>query len=255
MKLIKINISSTLLSALVNAIIIFLFLQAFSLNNGKEKLIEIGFGMVGGGSGGGGTDKLNLSASSVENNISPDNNKEVINKNKISEKENLKSQTIKNNSSEETISSKKESEANKKNLPSGSEQSSKGKGGSGTNPEGTGIGNGYGPGSGNGNGSGNGEGNGVGDGYSIDFGGRVRKIYSYIIPDYPSGVSINIDIKLKFTILPDGTVGTIFPLIKANAQLESTAINSLRQWRFEPIPIEQRQQVQTVVITFPFRIK
>lgn len=93
-------------------------------------------------------------------------------------------------------------------------------------------------------------------GFDIDFGGRgQRKIYSYNLPDYPDGVAKEIDVKLRFTILPDGTVGTIFPLIKADARLENVAINSLRQWRFEPLASNQKQVEQTAVITFPYRLQ
>lgn len=100
-----------------------------------------------------------------------------------------------------------------------------------------------------------GEGEG-GFGFEIDFGGKgMRKIYSYTLPDYPEGVSKEIDVKLRFTIMPDGTVGKIFPLIKADARLELTAINSLRQWRFEPLPPNAKQVDQTVIITFPYRLQ
>jgi protein TonB len=100
---------------------------------------------------------------------------------------------------------------------------------------------------------------GLGDGsfgYDIDFGGkRVRKVYSYNIPPYPEGVSKEIDVRLRFTILPDGSVGSIFPLIKADSRLEEAAIKSLRQWRFEPLTGNQRNQTQTAVIIFPFRLQ
>ncbi|MGK9477871.1 energy transducer TonB [Melioribacter sp. OK-6-Me] len=100
-------------------------------------------------------------------------------------------------------------------------------------------------------------GEGVGGfGFELDFGGKgIRKIYSYILPDYPEGVSKEIDVKLKFTILPDGTVGKIIPLIKADAKLEMAAINSLRQWRFEPLPQNAKQTEQTAIITFPYRLQ
>lgn len=93
-------------------------------------------------------------------------------------------------------------------------------------------------------------------GFDIDFGGKgQRKIYSYSLPAYPEGVSKEIDVKLRFTILPDGTVGRIIPLIKADGRLESAAINSLRQWRFEPLSSNQKQLEQTAVITFPYRLQ
>lgn len=118
----------------------------------------------------------------------------------------------------------------------------------------TGTGNGTGNTNGNGIGTG-GDGNG-GFGFELDFGGRgKRRIYSYFLPPYPEGVSKEIDLRLRFTILPDGTVSKIIPLIKADARLESSAINSLRQWRFEPIPPNMKQSEQTVVITFPYRLQ
>lgn len=91
-------------------------------------------------------------------------------------------------------------------------------------------------------------------GFQIDFAGNgVRKIYSYILPAYPKGVAKQINVKLRFTIMPDGTVGTIFPLIKADSRLELAAINSLRKWRFEPLPPGEKT-VQTAVIVFPYRL-
>lgn len=93
-------------------------------------------------------------------------------------------------------------------------------------------------------------------GFEIDFGGGgTRKIYSYILPNYPEGVQKEIDIKLRFTIMTDGTVGDIFPLIKADAKLEEVAINSLRKWKFEPLRASQKQVEQTAVIVFPYRLR
>jgi protein TonB len=93
-------------------------------------------------------------------------------------------------------------------------------------------------------------------GYDIDWGGQgQRKIYSYILPTYPEGVNKEIDIRLKFSIMPDGTVGQIIPLIKADTRLETAAINSLRQWRFEPLSANQKQVAQIAVIVFPYRLQ
>jgi TonB family protein len=116
---------------------------------------------------------------------------------------------------------------------------------------GSGIGSGEGVGSGNGDGSGNG-----GFGFQLDFGGGgKRKIYSYSLPEYPEGVSKEIDLKMRFTIMADGTVTNIFPVIKADGRLEQAAVNSLKQWRFEPLPSKAKQMAQTVVITFPYRLQ
>jgi len=93
-------------------------------------------------------------------------------------------------------------------------------------------------------------------GFDIDWGGKgTRKIYSYILPQYPDGVKKEVNVKLQFTILPDGTVGTITPKMKADTRLENAAINSLRQWRFEALSPHQKQVEQTAVIVFPYRLQ
>lgn len=93
-------------------------------------------------------------------------------------------------------------------------------------------------------------------GFDIDFGGKgMRKIYSYSLPQYPEGVYKEIDVKLRFTILADGTVGNIIPIIKADTRLEEVAIKSLRQWRFEPLTKNQKSVEQTAIIIFPFRLQ
>jgi protein TonB len=95
-----------------------------------------------------------------------------------------------------------------------------------------------------------------GFGIGIDWGGKGnRKIYSYSLPTYPEGVEKEIDIKLSFTILPDGTVGQIRPLTKADTRLEDAAINSLRQWRFEALSPSMKQSEQAAVIVFPYRLR
>lgn len=100
-----------------------------------------------------------------------------------------------------------------------------------------------------------GEGNGS-FGYEIDWGGKgMRRIYSFTVPEYPEGVQKEIDIRLKFTILPDGTVGSIVPLRKADTRLENAAIHSLRQWRFEALNVNQKQVEQVAVIVFPYRLR
>jgi protein TonB len=93
-------------------------------------------------------------------------------------------------------------------------------------------------------------------GFHFEGGGLgTRQIYSYTIPDYPEGVNKEIDIRLKFTIKPDGTVGSIFLLTKADTRLENAAINSLWQWRFAPLNSNQVQGDQTAVIVFPYRLQ
>jgi protein TonB len=95
-----------------------------------------------------------------------------------------------------------------------------------------------------------------GFGFDINWGGNgTRRIYNYPLPGYPEGVEKEFNVRLRFTIRPDGTVGTIMPLTKGDTRLENAAINSLRQWRFEPLSPNQKQAEQTAVIVFPYRLR
>ena len=93
-------------------------------------------------------------------------------------------------------------------------------------------------------------------GYSFDWGGRgTRKILRWEKPKFPPGVQKEIDIKIKFTILPDGSVVSPIPLIKADTQLEDAAIQALKTWKFESLRPNQIQFEQQVIITIPYRLE
>lgn len=93
-------------------------------------------------------------------------------------------------------------------------------------------------------------------GFDIDWGGKgKRQIWSYPLPKYPAGVYKEIDIKIMFTIKPDGSVGSTRLLTKADTKLENAALNSLRQWRFEPLSPSQKQIEQNALIVFPYRLQ
>ena len=93
-------------------------------------------------------------------------------------------------------------------------------------------------------------------GFDIDWGGKgKRQIWSYPLPKYPAGVYKEIDIKIIFTIKPDGSVGSARLLTKADTKLENAALNSLRQWRFEPLSSSYKQIEQTAIIVFPYRLQ
>jgi protein TonB len=247
----KLNIysASTLLSILIHLFIGFLFFLFYTFSSKDNSLIEIKFGEPGGGSGGFGPMVQKISMIT----LSPQHEKSIESVQKDENPtENLPdlSSEIKNDEKISMSVSKNKKEkiethftSNENIIPAG------------TNKEGKGIGNGSGTGSGIGNGNGNGAGDGLGEGFGIDWGGRVRKIYNYIIPSYPAGVNKNIDVKLRFSILPDGTVGKIIVIKKADNRLEQVAIDALRLWQFEPLPKNSKQEQQITTITFPFRIE
>ncbi len=243
----NINIVSSLFSVVIHLLIIVIFALFYSLRIQPEELIQIGFGEPGGGSGGYGPmpDNIDLMTAipkkpAVEEKSPDDADKQA----NIPE--------IKNNpaDAEDRITAKPVK--GKPVKESGIEKALQT---AGNNPEGKGIGNGKGTGSGIGNGNGSGIGDGLGDGFGINWGGRIRKIYNYRIPDYPSGVAKEIDVKLRFSILPDGSVARITILQKVDSKLEQVATDALRLWRFEPLPGNSQQVTQIATITFPFRLK
>lgn len=245
----KINIknASTFASIFIHLLALLIFFLLSALKP-EDDLVEIRFGEPGGGSGGYGP--MNQDYSMVQLPLGNQQESDVA-KNK-DEKEIAVPE----------VSSTTEKEVEKINmLPDKVEKTKSIKTGdisrttAGNNAYGKGIGNGTGTGSGVGNGNGNGFGDGLGDGFGIDWGGRIRKIYNYTIPKYPDGVYKDIDVKLRFSILPDGSVGNILVLKKADSRLEQVAIEALRMWRFEPLPANQQQISQSVVITFPFRLE
>jgi TonB family protein len=63
------------------------------------------------------------------------------------------------------------------------------------------------------------------------------------------------EIELRFWILPNGAVGRIVPVRKADPRLEALAISYLRHWRFNPLPSDTLQDEQWGIIPFKFRIR
>ncbi len=247
----KLNIenTSTLISISFHTIIIAVFLL-FSALNLKDELVEIRFGEPGGGSGGFGPMDNEYSMMDVGSTV----NQPVVEDLKEDEKQSVDVPEVTTNESandEEkiAISNEKPETVKPANVSDVVRPTA------GNNPDGRGIGSGRGTGSGIGDGIGSGFGDGLGDGFGIDWGGRIRKIYNYIIPKYPEGVYKEIDVKLRFVILPDGSVGRINVVKKADSKLEQVAIEALKLWRFEPLALTQSGASQTVTITFPFRLE
>lgn len=74
-----------------------------------------------------------------------------------------------------------------------------------------------------------------------------RKISS-IPPSLQSKPSVDANCLLKFWVLPDGTLGKIIPLMQGDAQTTMTAIDQLKQYRFNPLPADVPQVEQWGVI-------
>ena len=72
-------------------------------------------------------------------------------------------------------------------------------------------------------------------------------------PALPSAsIKINIELRFRFWVMPDGSIGEVIPIKRGNADLEQIAISYLKQWRFEPLPLNVAQQQMWGTIPIKF---
>jgi len=85
---------------------------------------------------------------------------------------------------------------------------------------------------------------------------KGRDIVSNPLPQYPQGLNQNASIKIRFNVLPNGTVSSsgMVPVRKENAILEELAMQSLRLWRFSALPQGDTRQ-QSGIITIIFTVE
>ncbi|MDI6402157.1 energy transducer TonB [Balneolaceae bacterium ANBcel3] len=70
------------------------------------------------------------------------------------------------------------------------------------------------------------------------------------LPNYVSQTEAVISV--RFEVRPDGTVGRLQPIIKADPELENEVMRTLRTWRFSRLPSNLPQESQYGTITFRF---
>ncbi|MBN1541419.1 TonB family protein [candidate division KSB1 bacterium] len=91
--------------------------------------------------------------------------------------------------------------------------------------------------------------------YIIEGEAARRTIIRQEIPQYPPGLQKEALVKIRFTVLPDGTIGRMIPVLKGDPLLEELTMKTLRKWRFNPLP--ENVQVKNVegIITFRYELK
>lgn len=77
-------------------------------------------------------------------------------------------------------------------------------------------------------------------------------VYKPAPPQLTTDIENEVELRLKFWVLPDGTIGDVIPLKRGDAKLERIAIAYLRQWQFEPLQpdIPQERIWGTIPIVF-----
>ena len=76
-----------------------------------------------------------------------------------------------------------------------------------------------------------------------------------VIPQYPENLQKQATVKISFTVLPNGHVGEMIPVIKSDALLEKITLDAFRQWRFNALPADAPQRVERGMITFRYLLK
>lgn len=66
-------------------------------------------------------------------------------------------------------------------------------------------------------------------------------------------IDIEVDIRLKFWVLPDGSVGEVIPLQRGDVRLERAAIEYLKNWRFTPVAPDRPQVWGIIPIKYKFQ--
>ncbi|MFZ0392117.1 MAG: TonB family protein, partial [Calditrichia bacterium] len=92
--------------------------------------------------------------------------------------------------------------------------------------------------------------------FEIDWQGEIeREIYQQRLPEFPPEVQREATIKIEFTVLPSGLVGSAILLQKGESKLENLTLESFKTWRFSPLPDYVEQTPQSGVITFHFKLR
>jgi protein TonB len=87
----------------------------------------------------------------------------------------------------------------------------------------------------------------------IEWRGAPRKVV--VKPPVPH-VSLKTEgeVQLKFWVDRDGVVSQMIPMKKLDAKVESVALDYLRKWKFEPLPVG-KDYLQWGIITLKFRVE
>jgi len=91
--------------------------------------------------------------------------------------------------------------------------------------------------------------------YTIEGDAAQRSILHQVIPTYPSGLQKEEVLRIRFTVLADGSIGLMIPMRKGDPTLEKITLDALRQWRFSPLPASAEQKNVTGIISFRYELQ
>ncbi len=87
--------------------------------------------------------------------------------------------------------------------------------------------------------------------YQLEWEGDINR--SPVVQPLPGYVTdTEAVISVRFEVRPDGTVGQLIPIRRANPELDREVLRTLRTWRFSRLPSNVPQESQYGTITFRF---
>jgi TonB family protein len=96
---------------------------------------------------------------------------------------------------------------------------------------------------------------GMREGYRLAGELSKRKIIHFKKPDYPKNENENTETKLEITANPDGTIKKLSIVKTGGLSFDNKAMEAVREWRFQPLPPNVKQSIQTGIVTIYFEIK
>jgi len=82
-----------------------------------------------------------------------------------------------------------------------------------------------------------------------------RKIIHFKKPEYPKSENENTEVKLEIAANPDGTIKSVSIVKTGGASFDNSAMEAVREWRFQPLAPNVKQSIQTGIVTIYFEIK
>jgi len=82
-----------------------------------------------------------------------------------------------------------------------------------------------------------------------------RKIIHFKKPEYPENESENTQVNLEIEANPDGTIKTVRIVKTGGLSFDNSAMEAVREWRFQPLAPNVKQSTQTGIVTIYFEIK
>ncbi len=93
------------------------------------------------------------------------------------------------------------------------------------------------------------------EGYKLAGELSKRKLIHFKKPDYPEEESENTEVRLEIQANPDGTIKTLNVVKTGGLSFDNSAIEAIREWRFQPLAPDVKQTVQTGIVTIYFEVK